>query len=113
MYRNLAIFLDSWLNYGYQNSHEALYLSTLIFFNIAFWLHKAILKKGWCEVAIDKILHLRHPKNQQNGHLQSFKLLTHIFVGLAYLGNDIVFRLILEYSSSLGEFGPEVVGLFL
>jgi hypothetical protein len=34
------------------------------------------------------------------------------FVGLAYQGKDIVFRFIIEYSS-LMDFGPEVVGLFL
>ncbi len=34
--------------------------------------------------------------------------------GLAYQGKDIVFRFILEYvGSSLRDFGPHVVGLFL
>ncbi len=28
------------------------------------------------------------------------------FIGLAYQGKDIVFRFILEYSSSLWDFGP-------
>ncbi len=37
------------------------------------------------------------------------------FVGLAYQGKDIVFRFIIEYSSSLWDFGPQVIiiGLFL
>jgi hypothetical protein len=34
------------------------------------------------------------------------------FVGLAYQGKDIVFGFIIEYSS-LMDFGPQVVGLFL
>jgi hypothetical protein len=34
------------------------------------------------------------------------------FVGLAYQGKDIVFRCIIEYSS-LMDFGPYVIGLFL
>ncbi len=34
------------------------------------------------------------------------------FVGLAYQGNDIVFRFIIEYSS-LRDFGPYVIGLFV
>ncbi len=35
-----------------------------------------------------------------------------LFVGLAYQGKDIVFRFIIEYSS-LRDFGPLVIGLFL
>ncbi len=35
-----------------------------------------------------------------------------LFVGLAYQGKDIVFRFIIEYSS-LRDFGPYVIGLFL
>ncbi len=31
-----------------------------------------------------------------------------VFVGLAYEGNDIVFRFIIEYSS-LRDFGPQVI----
>jgi hypothetical protein len=34
------------------------------------------------------------------------------FVGLAYQGKDIVFRFIIEYSSSM-DFGPYGIGLFL
>jgi len=34
------------------------------------------------------------------------------FVGLAYQGKEIVFRFIIEYSS-LRDYGPYVVGLFL
>jgi hypothetical protein len=34
------------------------------------------------------------------------------FFGLAYQGKDIVFRFIIEYSS-LRDFGPYVIGLFL
>jgi hypothetical protein len=34
------------------------------------------------------------------------------FVGLAYQGKDFVFRFIIEYSS-LMDFGPLVIGLFL
>jgi hypothetical protein len=35
------------------------------------------------------------------------------FIGLAYQGKDIiVFRFIIEYSS-LSDFGPKLVGLFL
>ncbi len=34
------------------------------------------------------------------------------FVGLDYQGQNIVFRFIIEYSS-LRDFGPQVVGLFL
>jgi hypothetical protein len=34
------------------------------------------------------------------------------FVGFAYQGKDIVFRFIIEYSS-LRDFGPKVIGLFL
>ncbi len=34
------------------------------------------------------------------------------FVGFAYQGKDTEFRLIIEYSS-LMDFGPEVIGLFL
>ncbi len=34
------------------------------------------------------------------------------FVGVAYQGKDIVFRLIIDYSS-LRDFGPYVIGLFL
>ncbi len=33
-------------------------------------------------------------------------------VGLAYKGKDIVFRFIIKYSS-LRDFGPQVIGLFL
>ncbi len=36
----------------------------------------------------------------------------HLFVGLVYQGKDIVFRFIIEYSS-VRDFGPEVIGLFL
>jgi hypothetical protein len=39
-------------------------------------------------------------------------LQTALLFGLAYLGKDIVFRFIIEYSS-LRNFGPCVVGLFL
>jgi hypothetical protein len=35
-----------------------------------------------------------------------------LFVGLVYQGKDIVFRFIIEYSS-LMDFGPYVIGLFL
>ncbi len=35
-----------------------------------------------------------------------------VFVGLAYQDKDIVFRFIIEYTS-LRDFGPQVVGLFL
>jgi hypothetical protein len=35
-----------------------------------------------------------------------------IFVGVAYQGKDIVFRFIIEYSS-LRDFGPYLIGLFL
>jgi hypothetical protein len=34
------------------------------------------------------------------------------FVGLAYQGKDIVFRFLIEYSS-LRDFGPYTIGLFL
>ncbi len=34
------------------------------------------------------------------------------FVGLAYHGNFIVFRFIIEYSS-LRDFGPYIIGLFV
>jgi hypothetical protein len=34
------------------------------------------------------------------------------FVGLALVGKDIVFRFIIDYSS-LRDFRPEVIGLFL
>jgi hypothetical protein len=34
------------------------------------------------------------------------------FVGIAYQGKDIVFRFLIEYSS-LRDFGPYVIGLFL
>ncbi len=34
------------------------------------------------------------------------------FIGLAFIGKDIVFRFIIEYTS-LMDFGPYVVGLFL
>jgi hypothetical protein len=34
------------------------------------------------------------------------------FVGLAYQGKDIVFRFIIEYNSSLMDFGPYVICLF-
>jgi hypothetical protein len=34
------------------------------------------------------------------------------FVGLAFVGKDIVFRFIMKYSS-LRDFGPWVTGLFL
>ncbi len=36
----------------------------------------------------------------------------HPFVGLALVGKDIVFRFVIEYSS-LRDFGPEAIGLFL
>jgi hypothetical protein len=45
-----------------------------------------------------------------------FFSLSLVFVGLAYQGKDIVFRFIIEYSSSLRDFGPWVIiiiGLFL
>jgi hypothetical protein len=35
-----------------------------------------------------------------------------LFVGFAYKGKDIVFGFIIEYSS-LRDFGPSVIGLFL
>jgi hypothetical protein len=35
-----------------------------------------------------------------------------IGIGIGYQGRDIVFRFIIEYSS-LMNFGPQVVGLFL
>ncbi len=34
------------------------------------------------------------------------------FVGLAYQGKDVVFRFLIEYSS-LMDFGPYLIGLFL
>jgi hypothetical protein len=34
------------------------------------------------------------------------------FIGIAYQGKDIVFRFIIEYSS-LRDFGPYKIGLFL
>jgi hypothetical protein len=34
------------------------------------------------------------------------------FIGLAYQGKDITFGFIIKYSS-LREFGPQVIGLFL
>ncbi len=38
----------------------------------------------------------------------------HLFVNLALVGKDIVFRFIVEYiGGSLRDFGPYVVGLFL
>jgi len=37
---------------------------------------------------------------------------TFSFIGLAFIGKDIVFRFIIEYTS-LMDFGPYVVGLFL
>jgi hypothetical protein len=36
-----------------------------------------------------------------------------IFIGLAHQGKDIVFRFIIEYYSSLKNFAPQVIGLFL
>jgi hypothetical protein len=41
-----------------------------------------------------------------------FQKLTWIFIGLAYQGKDIMFRFIIEYSS-LTDFGPYIVALFL
>ncbi len=38
--------------------------------------------------------------------------LSNTFVGLAYQGKDVVFRFIIEYSS-LRDFGPQVLDLFL
>ncbi len=38
--------------------------------------------------------------------------LHHYFIGLAYQGKDIVFTFIIEYSS-LRDFGPYIIGLFL
>jgi hypothetical protein len=35
-----------------------------------------------------------------------------IFIGFAFVGKDIVFRFIIEYSS-LMDFGPYVISLFL
>jgi hypothetical protein len=35
-----------------------------------------------------------------------------IFIGLALVGKDIVFRFIIEYTS-LRDFGPYVIGVFL
>jgi hypothetical protein len=35
-----------------------------------------------------------------------------VFIGLALVGKDIVFRFIIEYSSLRG-FGPYIIGLFL
>ncbi len=35
-----------------------------------------------------------------------------LFIGLAYQDKDIVFRFIIEYSS-LRDFGPSAIGLFL
>jgi hypothetical protein len=35
------------------------------------------------------------------------------FIGLAYQGKYIVFRFTIEYSSSLRDFGPDIIGLFL
>jgi hypothetical protein len=38
--------------------------------------------------------------------------ISHNLLGLALVGKDIVFRFIIEYSS-LRDFGPQVIGLFL
>jgi len=57
-----------------------------------------------------KMLGKRRRRRNNGGH--PYKLL-HGFVGLAYQGKDIVFRLIIEYSS-LRDFHPQVIiGLFL
>jgi len=43
---------------------------------------------------------------------KQFSLSRISFIGIAYLGKDIVFRFIKEYSS-LSDFGPYVIGLIL
>jgi hypothetical protein len=48
----------------------------------------------------------------QGIHFVDFCFGFHSFYGIAYQGEDIVFQFIIEYSS-LMDFGPHVVGLFL
>jgi hypothetical protein len=43
----------------------------------------------------------------------SFQVTSNLFVGLAYRGKDIVFTFIVEYSSSLMNFGLYAIDLFL
>jgi hypothetical protein len=62
-----------------------------------FWLHVGIMSmSALCQ---------RSQTLRQSKHRQTF-------VCLAYQGNDIVFRFVIEYSS-LRDFGPWVIGLFL
>ncbi len=68
-----------------------------------------------CERQQDAVLHcllckiVHHLKGIRENKLRVRKC---VFVGLAYQGKDIVLRFIIEYTS-LRDFGPQVVGLFL
>jgi len=51
-------------------------------------------------------------RRRRGALLLVFCLSLFLFFGLAYQGKDIVYRFIIE-NSSLMDFGPRVVGLFL
>jgi hypothetical protein len=67
------------------------------------------LEKQLFSIALD----IDKKKRKHSLHLHSFSIrsikICELFIGLAYQGNEIAIRFIIEYSSSLRDFGPSEV----
>jgi hypothetical protein len=80
-------------------------------------VQSAIPLRAWIQKIYRQVL-IR--KSENNDRYLFFSIFNFFFlviyitlcVGIAYQGKDIVFRFIIEYSS-LRDFGPKLLGLFL